>query len=241
MALVVCGVWTTMTTILWDKVYGQATLVHRVEAGTEYPLYSQRYRVYPHVYQGFTYTPWLNLLREWSELWSIAVKLSQGVLLSEHEVRWVNEVSEATGWDPEDIIEDLKALTANPIERADRYRELFTEYLRRAKEHFNKGDLKQAGEKLYAATLALIKFYASIKNIPIIHWSRGKIERFITSSVEAEYKETFRDLLDKVQPLHEHYYEGHLDEETFKERWNRALNLIEKAKEAVLKHHTHKM
>jgi hypothetical protein len=37
-----------------------------------------------------------------------------------------------------------------------------------------------------------------------------------------EYKELFRDLLDKAHILHEHFYEAHLSNEGFGERWGRS-------------------
>jgi len=47
--------------------------------------------------------------------------------------------------------------------------------------------------------------------------------------VRPELRELLRDLLDKVQPLHEHFYEEHLDEQTFRERWSKAVELLKKA------------
>ena len=39
------------------------------------------------------------------------------------------------------------------------------------------------------------------KGVPVIHWSTGKLEKFITSNVEDEYRRPFRDLLDKAHRL----------------------------------------
>ncbi|MEM2153176.1 MAG: PaREP1 family protein [Candidatus Bathyarchaeia archaeon] len=87
--------------------------------------------------------------------------------------------------------------------------EIFWEnYLEEAKNYYRLNDFRQAGEKLYGAALTLIKCYAAIKSVPIMYWSRGKIERFITNNVEPELRKTFRDLLDKAQPLHEYFYEA---------------------------------
>lgn len=97
------------------------------------------------------------------------------------------------------------------------------------------GDTRQAGEKLWGAVTALIKLYAANKNIPVMSWSRGKLERFITNNVEEKYKALFRDLLDKTQIFHEHFYEAHLDNKTFKERWEEAVKLLEKARELIIK------
>ena len=76
----------------------------------------------------------------------------------------------------------------------------------------------------------MIKLYAAKKGIPVMHWSRGRMEKFITNNVEPEYRRDFRDLLDKGHTIHEHFYEGHLDDYTFEDRWRELINLIEKVK-----------
>jgi len=73
--------------------------------------------------------------------------------------------------------------------------------------------------------------YAAAKGVPIIHWSRRKIERFVRDNVEEELRTLFLELLDKGSALHEHFYEGHMTPETFEVRWKRALELIEEIRE----------
>ncbi|MEM4676132.1 MAG: PaREP1 family protein [Nitrososphaerota archaeon] len=178
----------------------------------------------------FTY----ELFDEWPELWLVAAKLSRGEELSEWDEGWLREISEATGWRLSDVLDELRSVSKDPAERAERYYSLYIEYLKKAKNCYELGDYRQAGEKLYGAALALIKYFAAIKGLPLVHWSRGKIEKFITSNVEHELRKLFRDLLDKTQPLHEHFYEAHLDEQTFKERWGEALELLERAHDYIL-------
>lgn len=168
-----------------------------------------------------------ELLNEWPELWLVAAKLFKGEGLSERDEAWLREVSEATGWELNDVIDELKNIDRDPAERAEKYYKLYREYLNGAKEFYRNDDFRQAGEKFYAAALALIKYYAAIEGVLIMHWSKSKIEKFITNNVEPKLKKPFRDLLDKAQPLHEHFYEAHLDEQTFKERWDEAMKLLE--------------
>ncbi|MEM4977227.1 MAG: PaREP1 family protein [Desulfurococcaceae archaeon] len=132
------------------------------------------------------------------------------------------------------MLDELRSVGKDPAERAERYYSLYIEYLKEAEKCYELGDYRQAGEKLYGAVLALIKYFAAVKGLPLVHWSRGKIEKFITSNVEHELRKLFRDLLDKTQPLHEHFYEAHLDEQTFKERWGEALELLERAHDYIL-------
>jgi hypothetical protein len=174
--------------------------------------------------------------REWPEVFELHVKLNMGSELDERNLGWLEELSRACGWDLGDVVEEVGNLNVDPSERVDRYRLLFENYYGRALEYKEQGDTRQAGEKLWGAILALIKLYASLKGVPVIHWSRGKVDSFITDNVEARYKKLFRDLVDKAHVLHEHFYEGHLDPKSFNERWEELLELVERARSIVFKH-----
>lgn len=174
-----------------------------------------------------------ELWHEWPEVISIFKKLSLGKRLSEHDKLWINELAEATGWAPDHIIDEIRNLDIDPSERAKRYRELFEQYYREALIYKGKGDTRQAGEKIWGAVVALIKFYAAVRGVFISHWSRGKLDKFITNNVRQEYREHFRNLLDKAHRLHEHFYEGDLDEKSFKERWEKLMELLENVKKIV--------
>ncbi|MEZ0346104.1 MAG: PaREP1 family protein [Infirmifilum sp.] len=177
-----------------------------------------------------------ELRYEWPEVVSIIKKLVSNARLSGYDEEWIKEIASSTGWNANDVVEDLREMVSTDLsERIDKYRDLFNEYAKEAERHFNSGNYKQAGEKLYAAALALVKLYAAAKGVPIIHWSRGKIERFITNSMKEEHRNLFRDLLDKVQILHEHFYEDILDEQTFRERWKATLEILNKCREITLK------
>jgi len=174
-----------------------------------------------------------EIANDWPEVKEIAEKLSLGGKLTGKDELWINEITEATGWSREAIIDELKNIDVDPSKRTEKYRELYEEYLRDAIKFKEEGDNKQAGEKLWGAVTALIKLYAAIKNIPILHWSRGRIEKFITNNVEEKYKPLFRNLLDKTQVFHEYFYEAHLDDKTFEERRKEAVKLLDKTKELI--------
>jgi hypothetical protein len=165
----------------------------------------------------------------------IAGKLSRREKLTEKDEMWVNGLAEATGWDRDAILDELMNMVVDPSERAKRYKELHKEYFEEAKKLKEKGDLRQAGEKLWGAVTALIKLYAAIKNVFIPHWGRGKIDNFIASNVEERYKDLFRSLLDNAEALHENFYEGDLSEKVFEERWEKTLKLLEAAREIIIK------
>lgn len=171
---------------------------------------------------------------EWPELVKIVEKLKRGEKLEESDKLWVKGLAEATGWDGEDIIEELVNVDVNPSERVKKYMELHEEYFDEALKLKVRGDRRQAGEKLWGAVTALVKLYAARKNVYVSHWGRGKLESFITYNVEEKYKQLFRTLLDKVQVFHENFYEANLDDKTFDERWMEAVELVSKVREVVL-------
>ena len=65
-----------------------------------------------------------------------------------------------------------------------------------------------------------------MKNVPIVHWSLRRIERFVDHNVEKDLRRQFIELLNKGNGLYEYFYEGDITKESFMERWSRALELI---------------
>lgn len=172
-------------------------------------------------------------LSEWPEIVSISKKLVLGEQLNEIEKQWIVELAEVSGWNYDDVINELKNLDKDPSLRAEKYKESFEKYYREAIELKEKGDNRQAAEKIWGAITTLIKLYAAKQGIPIIHWSIAKLDRFVENNVREEYRRLFRDLLDKGHILHEHFYEGNLSDEGFKSRWEEIVELLKRAKEIV--------
>jgi len=183
--------------------------------------------------EGSTVADISYIQRKWPEVFEISEKLTTGRKLDKLDKLWVKELAEVTGWSPDDIIDELKNLTLNPSERAERYHQLHEKYLKEAIEYKEKNNTSQAGEKIWGAVTALIKLYAATKGIPIIQWSISKLYRFVDTNVKKEHRKLFRDLLDKTHILHEHFYEKHLSPEGFEERWKEVLELLKKAKKIV--------
>jgi len=170
---------------------------------------------------------------EWPEAVELASKLARGAELSESDRSWLRELAEASGWDVEDLAEDLSSLSAEPSVRAGRYRELFEKYYGEALRLAEEGDTRQAGEKIWGAVTALVKLHAARKGVPIVHWDHGKLYNYVSSSVERELRELFRNLLLAAEELHEHFYEGHLDASTFADHFNGVRRLIEEVRRAL--------
>lgn len=188
--------------------------------------------------QGTTYHISPELIHEWPEVVTISMKLIRREELNKCDKIWIRELAIASGWREDDIVDELENISVDPSERIERYKTLFEDYYKEAQDHKERGDTRQAGEKIWGAVTALIKLYASIKGIPIIHWSISKLDSFIENNVEEKYRKLFRDLLDKAHVLHEHFYEGHLSPKGFEERWKEVVDLIEKVKEIVFEYYS---
>jgi len=220
-----------MSTVSYVTLFETASTMHSVERGGRGSIREER---------SSTLGVLLEVSMEWPEIVKLHVKLRfEGVArLGEDDQRWLEELSEATGWELGDVIDEVRNLDVDPSERVGRYRGMFEHYYEQALRYKEEGDTRQAGGKIWGAALALVKLHASLKGVPVIHWSRGKVERFITNNIESRYRELFRTLVDKAHVLHEHFYEGHLDPQSFEERWGELLKLIEKARKIVLKRPT---
>jgi len=170
---------------------------------------------------------------EWPEVRRVLDKLVREEELDWLDREWVEEIARASGWDVDDVAEELTCLWVDPSARAERYRELFENYLSEAVERRGRGRLEQAAEKLWGAITALLKLYASLKGVPIIQWSRGKLHKFVANNIEPEYRKLFMDLLVYGNTLHEYFYEGVPDPSTFDEMWEWAFKLATEARKVV--------
>ena len=171
--------------------------------------------------------------REWPELYNIHRRLLLGKPLASYDREWVQEVARASGWSVEDVEEELRSLDESPRTRAERYRRLLEKYLAEADKLYQKGDYIQAGEKLWGATTALVKLYAALRGIPVIHWSRGRIDRFIENNVPGNLRDKFYRLVDTASRLHENFYEANMPPEAFRYRYKLVRSIIEELVKAL--------
>ena len=178
----------------------------------------------------FAYT--LISFREFPEVLSLALKLHFRKPLSEVDMLWLKELAEAAGWSIEDVVDELENLHRDPSERVERYKVLFEKLYGEALNLVEK-DTVQAAEKMWGAITALIKLHASLRRIPLIHWTHDKLYNYVANNVEREYREIFKNLLRAGEPLHRHFYEKGLDPEAFKEYWSDAVRLVEEARKIV--------
>jgi len=154
--------------------------------------------------------------------------------LSEVDKAWLRELAKASGWDVDDVGDELRNLWVDPSSRVDKYWELFNKYYEEARRHYDNNDYPQAAEKLWGAITALIKLHAALKGVPIIEWRHGVLYNYVYKNIEKENREIFSNLLETGEPLHRYFYEVDVDPETFRDMWNKAINRLETAKNVVL-------
>jgi hypothetical protein len=159
-----------------------------------------------------------EIQRGWPEVARLAERVAKGQRLQGLDEENFKELLSATGWDEADLRVELARLGGDPSESVERYREIFEKYSQGAVELFSRGDSRQVAEKMWGAVLALVKLYAAIKGVFVAYWSCSKVDSVIASNVEPEYRKLFGDLVDRAHVLHEHFYEGSLNEEFFRER-----------------------
>jgi len=94
-------------------------------------------------------------------------------------------------------------------------------------------DSQQAAGRLWGAVAALVKLHASLKRVFFAWWDHGKLYNYVTNNVDEKYRELFYGLLETGGVLHRYFYEGDLDRDIFTYFWNKAVKLLEEAREVV--------
>jgi len=84
---------------------------------------------------------------------------------------------------------------------------------------------------LWGAITAFIKAYAARKGVLVVHWSKGKLEKFVENNVEANKQSLFHDLLNNGNLLHEHFYEKYLSKGNFNSIWQKCCEFIDKVRQ----------
>lgn len=171
--------------------------------------------------------------RRYPEIIELSRKLKNNEELTKIDEWNLNEIVRASGWNKNDIMEDLINIDVDPSEREEEYWNLFEKYYKEAGELKSKGDDLQAAEKLWGVITALVKAYAAKKGVIVEHWSRGRLDRFVANNVEKDLKEKFEDLLTYGSELHEHFYEKRLPREKFERRWNQCVELIKEIRASI--------
>jgi len=130
--------------------------------------------------------------------------------------------------DIEEFIIEKVSKDLDPPERIELYINLYEKYLREAEDFYKKGDLVQAGEKLWGALTALLNAIAEKRGLP--HYSH----RDYAVIIDELYRETKdRDLVigfGLAERLHANFYHNFISKDQFDLHREEVLKLIKKAK-----------
>jgi hypothetical protein len=173
-------------------------------------------------------------LREFPELILLVRKFIEEKPLNDIDRFNLNELANAVGWSIEDVSEEFRNIWRDPLDRVDRYKNMFEKYYENAINLIKK-DPQKAAEKLWGAMVALIKLHASLKRVFIAAWDHGKLYNYVTNNIERAHRDLFYNLLTSGEVLHRYFYEEDLDEETFNIFWSKTLQLLDEAKQIVYK------
>ena len=169
---------------------------------------------------------WVKIIeKKYPETVELSRKLRSDEELTRIDKWNLNEITKASGWDKEDVIEDLKNLDVDPSERETKYWDIFEKYYKEAEVLKNKGDNPQAAEKLWGAITVLIKAYSAKMGIFVAEWDHETLWNVVYHNF-GRLKPKFRELLKSGRELHIHFYEKHLPSEAFEETWNECVKLI---------------
>jgi len=137
--------------------------------------------------------------------------------------------AEERGVSIEGLLVEIATQGMDPGDRAKKYIEASLELLEQAREELNKGDLRQASEKIWNAAALAIKAYA--------FWKEGKVLSKHTdlwsykSVIAKELGEWVRISWLIADAMHKNFYEGEADKNDI----IKALEEVEKLVKAIAK------
>ena len=127
------------------------------------------------------------------------------------------------------VEELLASLLADELDRDDRvklYIDLHERLVAEAKDYMNKGDLIQAGEKLWGALCALLSAIAELRGWR--HFSHRDYNDVVENLAAELGEPELSVMFASAERLHANYYHGFLRPETFKVHARAVMELMEK-------------
>ena len=122
----------------------------------------------------------------------------------------------------EEYLADLLIQDPDPSERVKKYAEASLELLEQAKEELEKGDLRQASEKIWGATSLIIKAYALAKTGKRLA-SHGELWEY-SEEIAKEFGDWVLVTFQQANSMHINFYEGWATEKHIR----KALEAVEK-------------
>ena len=111
----------------------------------------------------------------------------------------------------------------------ERYSNLGSEYLRRARAYLADGDLTQASEKGWGAAATAVKAAATARGLN--HSTHHQIRLAVQELAKEADDDEIRSFFGNANDLHMNFYEGWLDQETVSLYVSQVERLVEKLNE----------
>jgi len=152
------------------------------------------------------------------------------IVIPESTAKRVREAAERLGMTPEEYILELVTKDLNPEERVRDYIEVARSLITRAREELEKGDLRQASEKIWGACALAIKAHALARKGLRLESHR---ELWLyKNEVARELGEWVRTAFLKADSMHKNFYEGLATREDVED----SLREVEKLVSAISEH-----
>ena len=138
--------------------------------------------------------------------------------------RRVREEAEKQGLSVEEYLVELLSQSLDPRERAREYIEAAKELLEQAREELEKGDIRQAAEKLWSAAALAVKAYAWLKDGKRLT-SHGELWEY-KRRLENELGEWVYDAWMSANGMHTCFYESWCTERDVRTAYKRIERLV---------------
>ena len=148
--------------------------------------------------------------------------------LPENVYKALVEVARRRDVPVEIVIVDLVSEKIDPGEKTKLYLDMYEKLYSDFRNLYAKGDLQQAGEKLWGAVVSLINAYASLRGLP--HYTHRDlwvaVERIVEETKDPEYSVLF----GSAERLHANFYHNFMTKQSFDKHVEGVQRLIEKLK-----------
>ena len=141
-------------------------------------------------------------------------------------------IAEKQGASREELVIEAVLGNLDPPERAREYIEAAEELLAQAEQELEKGDIRQAAEKLWGAAALAIKAYASWRDSKRLT-SHSELWMY-KNKVKRELGEWVSDAWAQANTMHTCFYEGWCSEEDVRDALERVKKLVRKVKARII-------
>jgi len=155
------------------------------------------------------------------------------IVIPEGVARRVREEAEKLGLTPEEYILEVLTRNLDPERGAREYIEAACSLIARAREELEKGDLRQASEKIWGACALAIKAHALARKGRRLESHR---ELWIyKNDVARELGEWVKAVFRQADSMHKNFYEGLATREDVEETLEEVKRLVAAVRDAIMR------